>query len=94
MPSPTLLEQMVEPIGRLLTPQAAAEILDVRADGATQQRIDELADKCNNGSLTPDETAEYQEFISLFNILTVLQSRARTVLESPNGRVNDGRVGP
>jgi hypothetical protein len=85
MPSSTLLERMVEPIGRVLTPQAATDILAVRADKATQQRIDELAEKCNNGTLTPDERGEYQEFISLFNILTVLQARARTILDGPNG---------
>jgi hypothetical protein len=85
MSAPTLLERMVEPIGRALTPVAATELLRVRADQETQRRIDELADKCNDGTLTADERAEYQEFVSLFNILTVLQARARTVLEAHNG---------
>jgi hypothetical protein len=76
---------MVDPIGRALTPDAAREILQLRADAETQRRIDDLADKCNEGSLTEEERAEYQEFISLFNILTVLQVRARSVLESRNG---------
>jgi hypothetical protein len=82
MSSHALLERMVEPIGRVLTPQAAAEILEVRADEETQRRIDELADKCNEGTLTIAESSEYQEFISLFNILTVLQARALTVLDA------------
>lgn len=85
MSSSTLLERMVEPIGRVLTPEAAAEILNVRADSETERRIDELADKCNEGILSIEERAEYQEFGSLFNILTVLQARARTVLEARNG---------
>jgi len=85
MPSPTLIEQMVEPIGRVLTPEAAAELLGLHADAVTQQRIDELAEKCNSGTLTADERAEYQEFISVFNILTVLQTRARSFLESSHG---------
>jgi hypothetical protein len=76
---------MVDPIGRVLTPAAAAEILDFRADGETQRRIDELADKCNEGTLSDDERAEYQEFVSLFNILTVLQTRARNVLQGTDG---------
>lgn len=76
---------MVDPIGRALTPDAAREILELRADAETQRRVDDLADKCNEGSLTAEESAEYQEFISLFNVLTVLQVRARTVLESRNG---------
>jgi hypothetical protein len=77
---------MVEPIGRVLTREAAAEILEVRADAETQRRIDELADKCNEGTLTVEESYEYQEFISLFNILTVLQARAQTLLDAHNGQ--------
>ena len=77
---------MVYPISRVLTPEAAKEILEVRADNDTQQRIDELADKCNEGELSPEEHAEYQEFVSLFNILTLLQARARSILELSNGR--------
>jgi len=77
---------MVDPIGRLLTPEAAEEILNFRADAETQQRIDDLADKCNEGALTAEEMTEYQEIVSLFSILTVLQTRARTILETRNGR--------
>jgi hypothetical protein len=86
MSTHALLERMVEPLGRVLTPEAAAAILEVRADDETQRRIDELADKRNDGTLTAAETGEYQEFISLFNILTVLQSRARIVLDARNGQ--------
>ncbi len=77
---------MVDPIGRVLTPDAAREILGVRADDETQRRIDELADKCNEGTLTAEERSEYQEFVSLFNILSVLQARARSVIDVANGR--------
>lgn len=86
MSTPTLLERMVDPIGRILTPEAAKEILEVRADEETQHRIDKLADKCNEGTLSPEERIEYQEFISVFNVLTLLQARARAILEFSNGR--------
>jgi hypothetical protein len=77
---------MVEPIGRVLTPESAAEILNVRADDETQRRIDELADKCNDGTLTEEESSEYQEFIAMFKFLTVLQARARMIVDARNGR--------
>ena len=86
MSSPTLLERIVEPIGRALTPEAAKEIVNLRTDKETQLRIDDLADKCNEGTLTADERAEYQEYVSMFNILTVLQARARTILDASNGQ--------
>lgn len=76
---------MVEPIGRALTPAAAEAILAVRADAETQERIDQLADKRNEGTLTADERLEYQDFVSLFNVLTALQTRAQRVLDSRNG---------
>jgi hypothetical protein len=85
MATSTLLERMVAPISRALTPEAAEEIVNLRIDEETQQRIDELADKCNEGTLSHDERAEYQEFVSYFNLLTVLQARARTFLDGRNG---------
>jgi hypothetical protein len=83
---PSLLQQMVDPLSRAFTPAAAEEIVNFRVDEDTQRRIDELADKCTEGTLTADERAEYQEFVSYFNILTVLQARARTFLKGLNGR--------
>jgi hypothetical protein len=86
MASLTLLERMVDPIGKALTPAAARAVLAVRADEETQDRIDELADRRTEGSLSPEERAEYQEFVSVFNLLALLQSRARTVLQISTGQ--------
>ena len=86
MSSSTLLERMVDPIGKALTPDAARAILAVRADDETQDRIDRLADQCTEGSLNSEERAEYQEFVSLFNLLALLQSRARSVLQANDGQ--------
>jgi hypothetical protein len=84
MAASTLLERMIDPISRVLTPTAAQQILQIRADDETQRRIDELADKCNEGTLTADERAEYQSYVSWFKVLTLLQSKARTFLKSHN----------
>jgi hypothetical protein len=77
---------MVEPIRRVLTPEAARQLLDVRADEETQRRIDDLAEKCTEGSLTSEERSEYQGYISSFNFLTLLQAKARTFLDGSNGK--------
>ena len=86
MSASTLLERMVDPIGKALTPDAARAILAVHADDETQERIDKLADRCTDGNLTAEERAEYQEFVSLFNLLALLQVRARSVLELSAGQ--------
>ena len=73
---------MDEPSEPELARHAAKRVLDVRVDDATQQRIDALADKCTEGTLSADEHAEYQHYVSLFNHLTLLQAKARTLLNS------------
>jgi hypothetical protein len=73
---------MIDPITRVFTPDSSRELLEVRADDETQRRIDELADKCNEGTLTADERDEYQRFVSWFNVMTVLQAKARTFLKT------------
>jgi len=35
----------------------------MRASEDVQSRIDELADKCNEGQLTADERAQYEMFV-------------------------------
>jgi AcrB/AcrD/AcrF family len=47
----------------------------------TQARINELADKCTEGQLTPAEHEAYDTYISVIDFITVLQAKAHTVLE-------------
>jgi hypothetical protein len=81
MATTTLLDRMIDPITRVFTPESAREILAVHADDETQRRIDELADKCNEGTLTADENDEYQRFVSWFHVMSLLQAKARTYLK-------------
>ena len=75
-----LLSDIVEPLGRALTPSSAREILSVRASDAAQRRIGELAEGCDRGMLTPAEKAEYQLFVEVGDIVALLQTRARLYL--------------
>lgn len=82
--APTLLERIFEPVSATMTREAARQIADWRLDQETQSRIDELADKSNAGTLSSGEAAEYDRYLSAFDIAAVLQSKARSVLaESP-----------
>jgi len=81
-----LLERIFEPVGDLLTPDAAQRIVDWRIDNETQQRIDELADKSNEGTLSAEEAGEYDRYLSAFDIVAILQARSRTVLEESANR--------
>ena len=75
-----LLDRMLDPFGRALSPEAARQLADLRADPASQRRMDELAERGNEGTLTPDERAEYEAYVTAATLIAVLQSKARAVL--------------
>jgi hypothetical protein len=47
-----------------------------RLSAARQERLDYLADRCNDGALTPDERAEYDAFVLELNQLTLDNAEA------------------
>lgn len=76
-----VLDRFLDPFGALLTPEVAQRLVDFRVDASTQARIDALADKCTEGQLTPAEGEEYDTYIAAIDFITVLQAKARTVLD-------------
>jgi len=78
--STTTLDRLVEPIARTLTPQVAKALVKLKADPKVQARMDELAEKCNEDVLTPDERDEYETSIRFGNFIAVLQAKARHFL--------------
>jgi hypothetical protein len=75
-----VFEQLLEPVSRCLTPEVARALLNLRAPPQAQARIEELADKCTEGSLTPEEQGEYDAFVWAGNLMALLQARARALL--------------
>ncbi|HYV36353.1 MAG TPA: hypothetical protein VE988_11650 [Gemmataceae bacterium] len=74
------LDRIFDSIGRVLTPDVARKLIDLRADAKTQARIDRLARKANEGKMTEDERSEYAAIVSAIDFVAVLQSKARTLL--------------
>jgi hypothetical protein len=81
MSATQVLDRLLDPVGDFLTPEVARRLVAYRADATTQARIDELAEKCNEGQLTPVERREYETYIAAIDFVTFLQAKARTVLE-------------
>ena len=71
---------MFEPIGRCLTPGVARRIVALRADPVLDARIQELADKANDGQLSPKERVEYESYIRGIDLISILQSKAHRFL--------------
>jgi hypothetical protein len=82
MSTTEILEQVLDPFVDCLTPEAAERIVALRAEPAVQMRLDQLADRANEGVLTPEEQAEYERFRATFHLVSLLQSKARQLLNA------------
>jgi hypothetical protein len=75
-----ILDRLLDPLGRSLSPEAARQLVGLRADPAAQQRMDELAERCNEGLLSADERSEYEAYVAASSLIAVLQAKAQAVL--------------
>lgn len=74
------LDRLLDPLTETLTPELAAALVALRADAEVEARVDELRRKANAGTLTPDEDAEYREFVEAMDIVSIMQAKARRFL--------------
>jgi negative regulator of genetic competence, sporulation and motility len=70
-------------VAQCFTPEVAKRVAELRAYPAVQARIEELAEKCNKGTITPEEMAEYGAYIQAMDVVAVLQKKARTLSVQP-----------
>jgi hypothetical protein len=84
-PTSNVLSQLLEPVSRMMPVGFARELAALRATPDVQARIDELADKCNEGQLTDEERAEYDAYVDAIDVISILQAKARAALaRQPN----------
>jgi hypothetical protein len=80
-----ILSRLLEPVGEMMPVSFAKQLAGMQADPEIQARIDELADRANDGVLTAEERAEYEAYIDAIDVISILQAKARAVLASqPN----------
>ncbi len=85
MPTPidaAAFDRVTAPVLKILERDQARRIADFHSDEALQARIEELAEKANEGELTEEETAEYQGYAQANQFIAVLQTKARQLLAS------------
>ena len=71
---------MLEPVTQCFTAEVARRLLDLQPDPALQIRIDELADRANEGVLSAEEKTEYEDYIEAVDLIAILQSKAAAML--------------
>lgn len=74
------MERLLEPVSQSLNVEAARQLIRLKADAKTQAIVDELARKCNEGDLTPEERADYERYVTAGNLIAILQAKARLIL--------------
>lgn len=77
---PPILEYILEPIASALNPKAARTLLNIRADSYSQARVAELAEKCNQGTLTEDERDQYEMYIQAGRVVALFRAKAKAIL--------------
>lgn len=75
-----VLDEMLEPVTRCFGLETASALVALPVDEHTRARVEELAERCNEGQLTPDELAEYEAYVQASTLIGILQAKARRVL--------------
>jgi len=82
MSAATLLDGLLDPLGRCLDAESARRVVELRVSPSVQQRIDTLAERANEGVLTGDEAGEYEALINTADFISILKLKARRHLSS------------
>ena len=79
---PDIFAESLAPVEQCLNRESALALLDLPANPRVQARVDELAEKCNEGQLTPAERSEYDALIWADHFLGILQAKAQHFLQT------------
>jgi hypothetical protein len=82
-----ILTQMIHPDQPNLPPELARAILDLKFHPPAIERMNTLAEKNRQGTLTEAERGEMEKYLRVGNFLNLLQAKARLSLRASCGRV-------
>jgi hypothetical protein len=73
-----------------MTPSVARHLLKLKFNPDDEVRMHTLAERNQEGMITPDELAELDRYIETGLVVSVLQSRARQFLKKTGSSANRG----
>ena len=83
MPSTlTVFAESLAPVEACLNIESANAILNLPPNPRVQSRVGSLAEKCNQGTITPNERSEYDALIWADHFLGILQAKAGHYLKT------------
>jgi uncharacterized protein YnzC (UPF0291/DUF896 family) len=76
------LDGLLEPLSRCLDVESARRVADLQIEDMVQERIDMLAERANEGTLTDTERSEYEALINAADFISILKLKVRQQLDS------------
>ncbi|HET6880253.1 MAG TPA: hypothetical protein VFI31_08865 [Pirellulales bacterium] len=80
MSTTSLLDRFLDPVVEFLPADTARKIIELWIDPELQTRLDELADKANDGTLSAAEREEYEGYVEELDIIAVFKLKAKAAL--------------
>lgn len=77
----SILRRLIDDRAGGLPPAVAEAVLRLRFLDEDQARVEELASKSNQGTLTPEEAEQYDGYIAAADLLSLWKSKARLALK-------------
>jgi hypothetical protein len=78
----TGLDGLLDPLSRCLDAESSRRVVEFRVDPPVQQRIDALAERASEGTLSDTEREEYEALINAADFISILKLKARLYLDS------------
>jgi len=75
------LEQVLDPADPIFTVEGARRLVNMPANPERISRMEELAEKANEGQLSPAEHSEYEALIQSGKFMSILRMKAGTFLK-------------
>ena len=75
------LDRVLDPLADCLNPEAARRIVDLGIDPEIQARVAVLAERANEGELSPEERDEYLSYVEASDMLAIFKLKARRHLD-------------
>lgn len=76
------LDGLLEPLSRCLDSESARRVVDFQVDLPVQERIDALAERANEGTLSDSQRSEYEALINAADFISILKLKARLRVDS------------
>jgi hypothetical protein len=73
----SILDRMLDPLSRCLDAESAKRISELTVDPVFQARVDVLAERANEGLITPEEQAEYEAYINADDFISIFKMKAK-----------------